>query len=70
MTDPLEDAIRETKKAAKDLALATTKLTRHLLRTAQAAARNPSASAKKAADRAAKELGEAARDVERIIRKL
>jgi alkylhydroperoxidase/carboxymuconolactone decarboxylase family protein YurZ len=70
VNDPLKDAVRDTKRAAKDLAGATATLSKHLLRTATVAAKTPTASARRAATRVAKELDSAAKDIERILRDL
>jgi hypothetical protein len=66
----LEQALGETKRAAKDLAVATARLTKHLLSKAETAARNPSGSATKAAKRVAKELDAASEEIERILKDL
>lgn len=68
--DTFEEALRETKKAAQDLARATAKLTRRLLEKAEGAAKDPRGSAKRAARTTAKGLESAARDVDELLKKL
>jgi hypothetical protein len=68
--DSLDDVLRETKRAAKDLATASAKLSKHLLSKAESAARDPSGAAKKVGDRVAKELDAASREIDRILKDL
>lgn len=68
--DELETALNETRRAAKGLAKATARLTKGLLKKAESAARDPPASATKVANRVAKELDAASREIERILRDL
>lgn len=71
MTDEtLNDALYEAKRAAKDLASASAKLSRRLLTKAEDAARDPEGSARKATRLVAKELDAAAREIERILNDL
>jgi cell division septum initiation protein DivIVA len=65
-----DDLVSETKHAAKDLAKATSELSKRLVSKAQTAAKDPSGSAKKVAHRAADELESAAREIDRILQKL
>ena len=69
-SDSLEEALNETKDAAKQLASAATRLSKRLLAKAENAARNPSGSAKKVAHRVAKELDAASREIDRILKDL
>jgi methyl-accepting chemotaxis protein len=66
----VEEIVADAKRAAKDLASATLRLSRHLIDKAEHAARDPSASAKKAMRRVSEELHEAGKEVERLLRKL
>ncbi len=68
--DTLESVLHETRRAAQDLGRATARLSKRLVEKAQVAAKNPSGSAKKAAQRVAKELDEAAHEIDRIIKEL
>jgi len=68
--ETFREALGATKRAAKDLASSTAKLTKRLLEKAENAARDPSHSATKAAERVAKELEAASREIERILRDL
>jgi uncharacterized Zn finger protein (UPF0148 family) len=65
-----DELLADTKRAAKDLAASTARLSRQLLVKAETAAKNPPAAAKKVAHRAAKELEAAAREVDRILKDL
>ena len=68
--DTIDQVLNDTKRAAKELAEATAKLSRRLVEKAQTAAKEPRASAKKAAKRVAKELDSAAKEIDRILRDL
>ncbi|MGP8078777.1 MAG: hypothetical protein ACLQD8_00635 [Thermoplasmata archaeon] len=68
--DELEKALGETKRAAKDLARAATRLTKRLLTKAEAAAKDPPHSAARVSRRVAKELDAASREIDRILRDL
>ncbi|MFY9716742.1 MAG: hypothetical protein WAK40_02240 [Thermoplasmata archaeon] len=69
-SDELQEALRESKRAAKDLALASARLTKHLLLQAGAVARDPRGSAAKAARQVGKELDAASREIDRILKDL
>ena len=62
--------LEETRKSAHDLVESTAHLTKRLAAKAETAAKDPSASAKKAVNRVAKELDAAAREIERILNDL
>lgn len=64
----LEEALGEAKRAAKDLAEATARLTKRLLVRADRAAKNPSASVQKAARRVADELEAMSREIDRLLK--
>ncbi len=66
----LEQALGETKKAAKDLAVATARLTKRILHKADRAAQNPTASVEKAARKVAKELDAMAKEIDRLLKDL
>lgn len=66
----LEELLSETKRAAKDLASSTAQLSKRLFTRAETATKEPRVTAKKVAQRAAKELEAAAREVERILKDL
>ncbi|MGB6501106.1 MAG: hypothetical protein WBG19_06885 [Thermoplasmata archaeon] len=68
--DDLEKALGESKRAAKELAVASARLTRQLLRKAEAAAKDPPGTATKAVKRIAEELDAAAREIDRILKDL
>ncbi len=69
-SDSIEHFVSETKKAAKELAVAAATLSQRVVDKAADAARNPPAAAKRARRRAAEELEKAAREIDRIIRDL
>jgi hypothetical protein len=66
----LEQALGEAKHAAKELAVATARLTKRVVSKAEVAAKDPSGSAKKAAHRVATELDAAAKEIDRILKEL
>jgi len=68
--DEMTEMLRDTKRAAKDLAKATARLSKKLLSRAEAAAKDPSGSAKKVGHRVSKELDAATREIERVLRDL
>lgn len=68
--DPVELILNETKKAARELADATARLSKRLVEKAQTAAKDPTGSAKKAAKTVAKELDSAAKEIDRILKEL
>lgn len=69
-SDQIDDLVRETQRAAKELAVASARLSKRLAEHAKVAAKDPGGAAKKAADRIAKELESVGNDVERILRDL
>ncbi len=69
-SDPVDQLVADAKHAAKDLAVATARLSKRLLSKAEVAAKDPSGSAKKAVRRAAKELDRAAEELDQLLRKL
>lgn len=68
--DTLNDALHEVKRAAKDLASASAKLSKRLVVKAERAAKDPEGSARKATRAVAKELDAAAREIDRILKGL
>jgi hypothetical protein len=66
----LDQLVQEARHAAHDLARASARLSMSVLAHAKVAARDPSTSAKKAADRLAKELEKAGKDIERLLQDL
>lgn len=62
--------VQETRRAARELASATAKLSRGLASKAESAASDPSGAAKKVAHRVAKELDAAAEEIDRILKDL
>jgi hypothetical protein len=68
--DSLKEAVEATRRAAKDLASASARLTKRVLDRAETAAHEPSATAKKAAHRVAQELDAAAKEIDRILKDL
>ncbi|MFI5419165.1 MAG: hypothetical protein ACHQ2Y_09795 [Candidatus Lutacidiplasmatales archaeon] len=68
--DPIDQAVADTKRAAKELANATARLSGHLLTKAGTLAQDAPGVAKEVGDRVAKELEAAAREVERILKEL
>ena len=68
--DPVEEVLNETRKAARELADATARLSKRLVKGAQTAAKDPSGSARKAAKKVAQELDSAAKEIDRILKGL
>ncbi len=68
--DTLEDALGEAKKAARELASASARLSKALIDKAESAARNPQGTARKATKAVAHELDSAAKEINRILRDL
>lgn len=68
--DPVEQVLDETRKAARELADATARLSKRLVKEARTAAKDPPGSAKKAAKKVAQELDSAAKEIDRILRNL
>ena len=69
-SETVDDALKETKRAAKELAAASAKLSKRLLEKAGSAAKHPKGTAKKVGDTVAEELDAASREIERILRDL
>jgi len=69
-TATFSQLLEETRRSAHDLVESTAQLTRRLASKAEVAAKEPSASAKKAVNRVSKELDAAAREIERILKDL
>ena len=69
-SDPVDEILHETRKAARELADATARLSKRLMREARTAAKDPSGSAKKAAKKVAQELDSAAKEIDRILKDL
>lgn len=69
-TGEVERALAETKRAAKDLAGATARLTKHLLEKADDAAKNPAGSVHKAVKTVARELDSMSKEIERLLKEL
>ncbi len=70
MPDEFQEALAETKRAAKELATATARLTRRVLSKADRAAQDPKGSVRKAASRVAKELDAMSAEIDRILKDL
>jgi len=68
--DALKEAIEATRRAAIDLTVATAHLTKRVAEKADAAAKDPAGSARKAADRIAKGLNDMVRDLDRLLKEL
>lgn len=68
--DPFDEAVRETKRAARQLLDATETLSLQMARTAKEAVNQPGPTARKAADRVSKELHQVVDDIDRILRDL
>ncbi len=68
--DTVDQVLNETRKAARELADATARLSKRLVQKAQIAAKDPRGSTKKAARRVAKELDAAANEIDQILKKL
>ena len=69
-SDPVEEILNETRKAARELANATARLSKRLVKEARTATKDPSGSAKKAVKRVAQELDSAAKEIDRILKDL
>ena len=68
--DPFREALDATRRAAVDLTIATARLTKRIAEKAEVAARDPSGSAKKAADKVAKGLNEMVNELDRLLKDL
>jgi hypothetical protein len=66
----VDDLARETKRAARELVRLAAKLSRRVGDEAAAAARDPSGSVHRVTRRAAKELDDAVREVDRLLKGL
>lgn len=69
-SNPVDEILRETKQAVRDLAEATAKLSKRLAAHADAAAKDPSATARRARDRLKKDIDALATDVSNTLKKL
>jgi hypothetical protein len=68
--DSLNDAMKDTKRAARDLAVASARLSKRLLEKAEAAAKDSKSSTTKASKAVARKLDAAAKEVDRILKSL
>ncbi len=68
--ETLTDALNDAKRAAKDLAAASAKLSKRLIVKAERAAKDPEGSARRATKAVAKELDSAAKEIDRILKNL
>jgi hypothetical protein len=66
----VDQLIQEARHAAHDLARVSARLSLSVLAYAKAAAKDPSNTAKKSADRLSKELEKAGKDIERLLEDL
>jgi zinc ribbon protein len=66
----VDQMVAEVKQAAKELIQVSARISRYAVDHAEAAGKDPSGTVKKAAKRVAKELDDAAREVERVLRDL
>ena len=66
----IHEMVSEAKRAVKELNEAATSLSRQVRSGAQAAAKDPKGTSKRAVRRAAKELESAVDEIDRLIRKL
>lgn len=69
-SDPFDEVIRETKRAAKELAKATAKLSRQVATHADAVAKDPSGSTRKALDHLKRDVRTLVDDVSDALKKL
>jgi hypothetical protein len=69
-SDQIDQIAAEVRKAAKELISTTARLSGQLAEKAEATAKDPSGSAKKAAHRVAKELDAVAGELDRILKGL
>jgi zinc-ribbon domain len=69
-TPTVHQLVTETRRVARDLMSATAQLSREAAHQAEAAGRDPKGTAKRAAHRVAKELDDAAKEIERILKEL
>jgi signal transduction histidine kinase len=71
MSDPsIDQTVEELKRAAKDLATASARLSQRLLEKAGTAAKDPKGTARRAAETASHELDAAANEIRRLLRDL
>lgn len=69
-SDPVEELLQETRRAVKDLAAATAKLSKRVATHADELAKDPSGTARRARDRLKKEIGSLVHDVSDVLEKL
>lgn len=62
-----EQVLSDTKRAAKDLAVASARLTKRLISKADQAAKDPAGTVHKAASQVAKELESMSKEIERLL---
>ena len=65
--DTVDALVADTQRAARDLAVATARVSKILLTKADEVAKDPKGSAKRAARRAAEELDKARKEIERAL---
>lgn len=68
--EKVDRLVSEAKRATRELASATAKLSKSLIQKASQAAKDPSGSARKASRKVAEELDHAAKELDRILRDL
>ncbi len=68
--DPVDEILRETKRAVKDLAEATAKLSKRVAAHADAAVKDPSGTTRKALDRLKRDINSLVSDVSDALKKL
>ena len=66
--DPVDDALKEARRAAKELAAATARVSEFVLAKAKTAAADPGTAARKVLKKAADDLEAVRRDVEKALR--
>lgn len=66
----MDHLVEDAKHAARDLVVATARLSKSLVAKAEVAAKDPPGAARGAARRAAKELDRAAHELDDLLRKL
>lgn len=69
-SDPVDEVLRETKRAVKDLAEATAKLSKQVAAHADALAKDPSGTTRKALDRLKRDIHSLVDDVSDALKKL
>lgn len=68
--EKVDRLVSEAKRATRELATATAKLSKSLIQKAGQAAKDPSGSARKASRKVAEELDHAAKELDRILKNL